>query len=398
MMTPTVRHKGFILLAVILMDLLTGMEFDLFVPSFPELKNLFDLSAFWVEALLSVNFIGFCLSLFFVGTLADRYGRKQIILLGLLIFILGSLFCLLAPSYPILLIGRFLQGVGIAAPSILSFLLISDLYPIKQQQYLIAMLNAIMNVAVATAPIAGSYITLYFQWRGNFTALLAFGVFVLIISVLFVPRYDPPKHHEDLNPGSYRTIFQSKPLILVMAHIVFQCIPYWVFVGMSPLLYMKSLGVGLTEFGYYQGTPALIFAFGSLLFGLVIQRFNAKNILIFNNRLFIASLLATLAITIMNTYNPLVITLTLIAFVIGQIIPSIILYPLALSIMPQAKGRVAAVIQGSRLLLTSIALQITGYCYTGSFQSIGIVLAFFMVLSVVTLHWITQNHHLMKES
>ena len=59
-----------ILIAVILMDLLTGMEFDLFVPSFLQLQHYFNLTPCWVEALLSVNFIGFCLSLFFVS------GRK----------------------------------------------------------------------------------------------------------------------------------------------------------------------------------------------------------------------------------------------------------------------------------------------------------------------------------
>jgi DHA1 family bicyclomycin/chloramphenicol resistance-like MFS transporter len=130
--------KILILVTVIFMDILTGMEFDLFVPSFPQLQSHFNLSPFWVEALLSVNFIGYCLSLFFVGGLADRYGRKPIILLGLTIFILGSALCLYPSSYYFLILGRFLQGVGIAAPAILSFLIIADSYPLKEQQFLMA--------------------------------------------------------------------------------------------------------------------------------------------------------------------------------------------------------------------------------------------------------------------
>ena len=91
--------KAMALSAIILMDLLTGMEFDLFVPSFPELQSHFNLTPFWVEALLSINFIGYFLSLFFVGHLADHYGRKPIIVLGLVTFIIGSIACLWAPSY-----------------------------------------------------------------------------------------------------------------------------------------------------------------------------------------------------------------------------------------------------------------------------------------------------------
>src|SRR5690349_10183764 len=131
----------FLLFSIIMMDFLVGMEFDLFVPSFPELQHHFSLTPFSVEALLSVNFVGYCLSLFIVGSLGDRYGRKSIILLGLLIFILGSFCCLFEPSYPLLLLGRFLQGVGVAAPAILSFLIIADIYPLKKQQSLFAILS-----------------------------------------------------------------------------------------------------------------------------------------------------------------------------------------------------------------------------------------------------------------
>src|SRR3990167_10702780 len=123
-----------ILTAVILMDLLTGMEFDLFVPSFTQLQIHFGLTPFWVEALLSVNFIGYCFSLFFVGGLADRYGRKPIILWGLTTFVIGSILCLFEQSFNFLLIGRFLQGIGIAAPAILSFLINADTYPISSNR------------------------------------------------------------------------------------------------------------------------------------------------------------------------------------------------------------------------------------------------------------------------
>jgi DHA1 family bicyclomycin/chloramphenicol resistance-like MFS transporter len=76
------QNNALMIAGIIFMDLLTGMEFDLFVPSFSQLQNHFSLTVFWVEALLSINFIGYCISLFIVGHLADRYERKPIILLA----------------------------------------------------------------------------------------------------------------------------------------------------------------------------------------------------------------------------------------------------------------------------------------------------------------------------
>ena len=130
------RSSYIILATVILMDLLGGAEVDIFVPSFPELQTIFNLSPFWAEGLLSINFLGTVLSLFFVGGLADRYGRKSIILLGIIIFIIGSIFCILASSYHLLLMGRFLQGIGIAAPATLCFLIVADAYTLKDQRSL----------------------------------------------------------------------------------------------------------------------------------------------------------------------------------------------------------------------------------------------------------------------
>lgn len=383
------------------MDLLTGMEFDLFVPSFPELQSHFNLTPSWVEALLSVNFVGYFISLIFLGDLSDRYGRKPIILLGLMIFIVGSILCLWPPSYEFLLAGRFLQGVGVAAPAILSFLIIADSYPLKEQQFLMAVLNGSLNLATGAAPVLGSYVTLYFHWQGNFAVLLLMGLAVLTMTLLFIPSHTLPQHREALSMRGlrgYAVLFSSRPLVLLMANILFLFVPYWIFVGMSPLLYMKDLGVSLSHFGYYQGVLAIVFALGSILFGLIIKNiaYEHKSILRIAICIHMVSLCILAIVTWLDKPGPLLITLAFLPFIIGQIIPSNILYPLSLNFMPHAKARVSAIIQGGRLILTSIGLQIAGYLYVGSFQNIGIILIGFILVGVITLYFVINNRQLME--
>lgn len=386
-----------VLLSIIFMDLLAGMEFDLFVPSFPELQHYFNLSPFWVEALLSANFAGYCLSLFFVGGLADRYGRKPIITLGLSTFVLGSILCLITHSYYFLLVGRFLQGIGVAAPAILSFLIIADSYPIKKQQFLMAMLNGSMNVAAAIAPIIGSYVTLQFTWLGNFVALLLLGSLTLLTTLLFIPNYTLPHKKQSLSLRGYWPIFRSKPLMLLIINLVFTFVPYWVFVGMSPLLYIKSLGVSLAQFGYYQGALALAFAIGSILYGLILQESNysQRKMLHFTNLIFIFSLITIAWVTFVASSNPLLITLAFLPFIIGQVIPSTILYPVVLNFLPEAKGRASAVMQGSRLIFTAISLQVASLFYVGTFRNIGIILMILIAIASVTLFLVINNRKLM---
>ena len=318
--------------------------------------------------------------------------------MGLLIFILGTLWCLWAPSFGVMLSGRFLQGVGVSAPSILSFLIIADAYPLKKQQSLFATLDGLFNFAAGAAPVLGSYITLYFHWQGNFMTLLFLGLVAFVMSMLFIPAHKLPEHKITLSFRGYIPLFKSKPLMLLIMHIVFGFVPYWVFVGMSPLLYMEDLGVSLTHFGYYRGALAFIFAIGSLSFGFIVGKYDQKKMLYLSSFIRIIGLIMISLVSFLNSQNPLVITLAFLPFIVGGIIPSVILQPLCLNFMPQAKGRISAILQGGRLVFASVCLQLAGYFYQGSFRDIGIIISAFILLTVMTLFFVIKNRELMEFS
>lgn len=313
-----------------------------------------------------------------------------------MIFILGSIFCLEAPSYQLLVCGRFLQGLGVAAPAILSFLIIAESYSLKQQQYLMAILNGVMNASAGIAPVIGSYITLYFHWQGNFMALLLLGLTVCLMTIFFIPASEAPKHKENLSLQGYIPIFQAKPLMLLITHFTFMFVPYWIFVGMSPILYMEDLGVSLSHFGYYQGSLAFVFAFGSLFYGFVITRYDQRTMLLLSCFIWTIDLIMLALISFLDSLNPLLITLVFLPFCIGQIVPTTILYPLCLNYMPQAKGRVSAIMQGGRLIFAALGLQVAGYFYQGSFRHIGMIIAGFIFLAAITLFFALKNRKLMR--
>lgn len=383
--------KCMLFMTIILMDVLVGTEFDLFVPSFVEIQNYYKLTPFLVEALLSVNFIGYCLSLFAVGSLADHYGRKPIILLGLTIFLIGSTLCLWGTTYIVLLLGRFLQGVGVASPAILSFLIIADIYPIKRQQFLFSILNGFMNASMGIAPVIGSYVTLYFGWKGNFVALLLLGIFVFIMTVIFIPVNNLEIHKEKSKANGYAQIIKSENLMILLVSLMFMFVPYWIFVGISPLLYMKDLGVSLEHFGYYQGSLAMIFAIGSIVYGYFINKYEHKATLSVSNFLFIISLLGIGLLIYFNSASPLLITAIMLIYVIGHIMPTAINYPIALNFIPSAKGRASAILQGGRLVLSAIGLQLAGYFYQNSFRNVGIIIDVFLLITIITLYLVNNN-------
>ena len=385
-----------LLATVILMDILGGAELDIIVPSFPELKAQFGLSPFLVETLLSVNFIGYCISLFFVGSFADYYGRKPIALLGVAIFIIGTISCLWGASYKFLLLGRLLQGIGVAAPATICFLVVADAYSLKDQQYLMAILNGIMNIVVGLAPVIGSYISLYFHWQGNFMALLFLALILVAMIIFFLPNKNLARDNNIPSWRGYISIFKSKNLRLMILCFTFLFAPYWIFLGMSSILYIESLNVSLAHFGYYQGGWALIFAFGSIISGSIIKKFPQKIILEISAYLCVIGLISVIYITVIDCKNPLIIALAFLPYSIGTIIPCVILYPICLDLMPEAKGRLTALTQATKLILVALSLELAGYFYQGSFRNIGIIISFVILVAVISLFMTIRNSEIVK--
>lgn len=248
-----------LLITVILMEILSGAEVDIFVPSFPDLQHTFTLSPFMVELTLGVNLTAHCVTSLIVGNLGDRYGRRPIILIGLGIFMAGSLLCIFSVAYWQLLLGRFWQGVGISAPAVLSYLVIADKYSTEKQQQLMGALNGAMTLGMAFAPVVGSYVNMFFHWQGNFVALLLFALVSLGFGLAYLPR--GVKNPEiSFSLKEYKPILQSSKAFYYISTIVLGLQVYWIFIGMSPIFYMGELGVNLKDFGLYQGALAVAFS------------------------------------------------------------------------------------------------------------------------------------------
>lgn len=370
------------LFTVILLCILAGAEVDLFVPSFPNLQKIFNLSPFMVQLTLSSNFIAYCVSSFFVGSFGDKYGIRVTILSGLVVFIIGSIACSFAPNYLWIVIGRFLQGLGIAAPATLAYVVIAEEYSVEKQQSMMGLINGVITLSMALAPVVGSYINKSFNWQGNFLLLLGFGVTCFLLAYKFLDKKitNTKKQAESI---SYYSLFTSNKIIIFVTAICALIIPYWVFIGISPILYMEGFGVPLEHFGYYQGALATVFGTVSLLSGRLFKLFGQKTC--FYAGCFLCGLSGCLILMagILNITNPFHLTCIMAILSAGAIFPVNILYPVALEIIAGAKGRIAAIIVAIRLICTAIGVQLVGYYYDGNFLNVSIIM--FICLSIFGL-------------
>lgn len=392
-----VRISMFKFITILLIQVLCGMEMDLFIPSFPELQNVFNLSPFMMQMTVSINFFCFCICSLFAGALGDRYNRRHILLLGLLVFVLGSLLCVLAPNYFTLILGRALQGVGISAPAILSFPVLLDSYSIEKQPGMMGMINGVKTLAMAVAPLLGSFVNLYFSWRGNFTVLLGFGILCFVLSFFFIPGKQS-NHTVSLSLKTYIPLLKSQAYLSLLFSLSLLTSAYWMFMGMAPLLYMNDMNVSLQHFGYFQGSLSLTFACVCIFSNALLNAFGRKYCFYVSLVLCLFSTLLIAGLIVFEIHDPFLITGVMVLFSMAIVFPINILYPLILKLVPEAQGRAAGFGQAVVLLLTAAMLQGVGYFYNGKFLPIGltmfvsIMLSLMLIQIIIKKKWLTFSH------
>src|SRR5579883_2865187 len=166
----------FFLLAISFIIFLAEAEIDIVVPSFPGLMKFYDISVAKAELVLTLNLIAHGLAGLWIGWLADHYGKRRILIWGILIFLFGSVITIIVKDFNWLLFGRVLQGSGMAAPVVVGYIIAMENTVGHKREQIIAILNGVISVSLAFTPALGAMIAAMVGWAANFQLLFILGI------------------------------------------------------------------------------------------------------------------------------------------------------------------------------------------------------------------------------
>lgn len=155
-------------LALASVALIGPLAVHLFLPVVPALKVALNLSDSTAQATFTIALLGMAASTLFYGTLADKYGRRPVLLSGLALFLFGSVLSFLAPSVSLLIAGRFVQALGAGCGITLVRAIARDAYGPEQLVKAIAYLTMFYTMGPMIAPIASGILIDAFGWRSVF--------------------------------------------------------------------------------------------------------------------------------------------------------------------------------------------------------------------------------------
>jgi len=207
-----------IVILILLISLVGFISMDIYFPSLPAISEAFGVTPGATQLTLTLFLCGFGLSQLFYGPLSDHYGRRPVLLIGFLIYLLASAFLLFTKNIDSLLLARLLQGVGAGAGASLCRVLLRDNFVGNKMAQVASYLTIGIALATALAPAMGGYIQQSIGFIGNFIFMLAFGAIVTLLVLLYLPETNKSLDKSPLQPLSILKSFGS-----LLANKIFVC-------------------------------------------------------------------------------------------------------------------------------------------------------------------------------
>ncbi|MFJ6651486.1 Bcr/CflA family efflux MFS transporter [Microbacterium sp. NPDC091313] len=350
-----------IVLALGLLTALGPLTVDLYVPALPELGRDFDATASAVQASLSGSTIGLAIGTLLVGPWSDRAGRRLPLLVSTALHIAASLLCALAPSIEMLIATRVLGGAAAAGGGVVAAAMVRDMYRGLPMMRLTAQLALISGAAPIIAPLLGSLLMVWFDWRGIFWWLAAYAVLALAIAAIVVPE----TLRRDERPVGWRSTLlavrsvmgdRQFRLLMMMGAALWS--GQFAFIAGSPFLFQDRLGFTNSQFALVYAVCATGFVAGAQLAPRLAVRIGPERVLRYGCCVMAVAALASTAAIAGGVVPLLIVTLCVGVAAVGTSIPAA--RALAMNRIDRHAGTAAALLGASNFAVAGIATPLAG--------------------------------------
>lgn len=189
----SLSYLEFVILVSMMMSLM-ALSIDAMLPALPQIGSDLNVqNANDRQLIVSTIFLGVAVGQFFFGPLSDKTGRKPAMYIGYSLYICGAILSAVAYSFPMMLFGRLLQGIGISAPRAVLLALVRDLYEGRLMARVMSFVSTVLLLIPMLAPTLGQAILLHAGWRSIFISFVLMALITLIWFALRMPETLAPE-------------------------------------------------------------------------------------------------------------------------------------------------------------------------------------------------------------
>ncbi|MCR2111702.1 multidrug effflux MFS transporter [Campylobacter upsaliensis] len=303
------KIKGFVKLRLIfilaLMSSIAPLSTDMYLPALSQVKQSFETSEFLTQLSLASFFVAFALGQLIYGPLSDIFGRKIPALVGIFLFMLSSLFCVIIDNIYVFIILRFFEALGGCAGVVIARAIVNDLFELKEAASIFALMMVFSALAPMLSPSFGGFLIEYFSWHSIFATLFGLGI-LLFLLIFFALKESAPhlkrqkfSHKETLK--SYRFVLKDKPFILYVSCASLVLAAMFAYITGSSFVFINFFGLSERDFGLLFGLNALGFVIFANINAKMVRKIDSEKILFYA---LIIMLISTLILFVNSLIKP----------------------------------------------------------------------------------------------
>ncbi|MFF0658403.1 multidrug effflux MFS transporter [Micromonospora tulbaghiae] len=364
------------------------LTIDMYLPALPAIVTDFATTSAAVQLTLTGTLAGLAVGQLLIGPLSDAVGRRRPLIAGLLLHILASALCVVAPNVAVLGVLRVVQGLGVAATAVVAMAVVRDLFTGSAFATMLSRLLLVMGAAPVLAPTLGGGVLRWTDWRGVFVVLAVFGVLLVALATLALPETLPPARRRRggvvATVLTYGGLLRDRVFVGLVLVAGLAMAALFAYVAGSSFVLQDTYGLDEQEFGLAFGAGAVGLIAATQYNVRLLRRYPSQWILV--TSLAVGTVagfaLVVFAATGFGGLPALLVSLWLVLAAAGLAMPNA--PALALSRHGEAAGTASALLGAVQFGVGAVAAPLVGVLGTGA-VAMALVVAGGMVAALLVL-------------
>ncbi len=271
--------RGLIVL-IALLSAFVPLSTDLYLPALPTMSQHFHSDPAQINLTLTAFFVCYAFGTLLWGPLSDRYGRRPVLLAGLSVYVLASGLSAMAWSVPALIAFRALQAAGGSAAGAVATAIVKDVYGGQKRLSVLAIVQSMVLISPAVAPVLGAFLLRITTWRGVFWVLALIGAIAIGGTLLFSETIQERSTGQLLHSlGRLGKVLQNRSFTPLLLLFSLGGISGLAFIASSTYIYQDGFHLSEQAYSFFFSLNALGMISGPMIYLRLYRRFKSETII-----------------------------------------------------------------------------------------------------------------------